>query len=85
MPTSAPRVPDPDTPSGSCRVRQRRQLQLALDALPPEQREGAVAAARAELSLEEIGAVTGWAARRKSRLRYAMDKLRARFRPEVAS
>ncbi|TWT20796.1 RNA polymerase sigma factor [Luteimonas wenzhouensis] len=81
------RVPDPDTPERQLsEFEQRRQLQLALDALPPEQREVLLLRLEQELSLEEIGAVTGVGRETvKSRLRYAMDKLRARFGPEVAS
>ena len=58
----------------------RRQLQLALDELPSEQREVLLLRLEQELTLEEIGSITG-AGREtvKSRLRYAMDKLRARL------
>ena len=80
------RVPDPATPERQLSdFEQRRQLQLALDALPPEQREVITLRLEQELSLEEIGEVTG-AGREtvKSRLRYAMDKLRARLGPEAA-
>jgi RNA polymerase sigma factor (sigma-70 family) len=73
------RVPDPDTPERNLsEFEQRRRLQLALDALPEEQREVVLLRLEQELTLEEIGEVTG-AGREtvKSRLRYAMDKLRA--------
>ncbi|WP_202839873.1 RNA polymerase sigma factor [Luteimonas saliphila] len=75
------RVPDPDTPERQLsQFEQRRQLQLALDALPPEQREVIVLRLEQELSLEEIGEVTGVGRETvKSRLRYAMDKLRAQL------
>lgn len=58
----------------------RRQLQLALDDLPMDQREVVLLRLEQELTLEEIGTITG-AGREtvKSRLRYAMDKLRARL------
>ncbi|TYT25573.1 RNA polymerase sigma factor [Luteimonas viscosa] len=75
------RVPDPDTPERQLsEFEQRRQLQVALDALPPEQREVIVLRLEQELSLEEIGEVTGVGRETvKSRLRYAMDKLRAQL------
>lgn len=77
----AARIPDPDTPERSLsEFEQRRQLQLALDALPPEQREVLLLRLEQELTLEEIGAITGVGRETvKSRLRYAMDKLRARL------
>ncbi|MDE2406724.1 MAG: RNA polymerase sigma factor [Xanthomonadaceae bacterium] len=58
----------------------RRQLQLALDDLPTEQREVLLLRLEQDMTLEEIGQVTG-AGREtvKSRLRYAMDKLRTRL------
>ena len=57
---------------------QRRGLQRAIEALPDEQRVALLLRLERELSLEEIGEITG-AGREtvKSRLRYAMDKLRA--------
>ena len=77
------RVPDDDTPERRLVAEQRTTgLQRALDALPPEQREVVLLRLAQELTLEEIGAVTG-AGREtvKSRLRYAMDKLRAAMTP----
>lgn len=60
----------------------RRHLQLALEDLPPEQREVLLLRLDQELTLEEIGEVTGVGRETvKSRLRYAMDKLRARLVP----
>ena len=75
----AARIPDPDTPERALSdFEQRRRLQLALDALPPEQREVVLLRLEQDLSLEEIGAITGVGRETvKSRLRYAMDKLRA--------
>lgn len=75
------RVPDPDTPERSLsEFEQRRRLQLALDELPAEQREVVLLRLEQELTLEEIGAVTGVGRETvKSRLRYAMDKLRSRL------
>lgn len=75
------RVPDPDTPERSLSdFEQRRQLQRALDELPAEQREVVLLRLEQELTLEEIGEITGVARETvKSRLRYAMDKLRSRL------
>ena len=77
----AARIPDPDTPERTLsQFEQRRHLQLALDALPEEQREVLLLRLEQELTLEEIGAITGVGRETvKSRLRYAMDKLRARL------
>ena len=77
----AAREPDPSTPDHQLsEFEQRRQLQLALEELPPEQREVLLLRLEQELSLEEIAQVTGVGRETvKSRLRYAMDKLRARL------
>lgn len=71
-------IPDDDTPERQLSsFEQRRQIQLALDALPDDQREVILLRLEQELTLEEIGAVTGVGRETvKSRLRYAMDKLR---------
>nr|MBP7598825.1 sigma-70 family RNA polymerase sigma factor [Pseudoxanthomonas sp.] len=59
---------------------QRRRLQLAMDELPPEQREVLLLRLEQELTLEEIGEITGVGRETvKSRLRYAMDRLRTRL------
>lgn len=81
----AARIPDPDTPERTLsQFEQRRLLQLALDALPAEQREVLLLRLEQELTLEEIGAITGVGRETvKSRLRYAMDKLRARLPDEA--
>ena len=61
---------------------QRLQLRQALAELPPEQQEVVILRLEQELSLEEIGAITGVGRETvKSRLRYALDKLRARLNP----
>ena len=75
------RVADPDTPERVLsEFERRRQLQLALDELPEEQREVLLLRLEQELTLEEIGEATGVGRETvKSRLRYAMDKLRARL------
>lgn len=61
---------------------ERRRLQQAIGELPDEQRIALQLRLEQELSLEEIGRITG-AGREtvKSRLRYAMDKLRERLGP----
>ncbi len=78
----AEREPDPSTPDHELsEFEQRRQLQLALEELPPEQREAVLLRLDRELGLEEIAEITGVGRETvKSRLRYAMDKLRARLR-----
>ena len=75
------RMPDHDTPERRLsEFEERRRLQLALDELPEEQREVIVLRLEQELSLEEIGEMTGVGRETvKSRLRYAMDKLRQRL------
>ena len=75
------RVADPDTPERVLsEFERRRQLQLALDDLPEDQREVLLLRLEQELTLEEIGDITGVGRETvKSRLRYAMDKLRARL------
>ena len=77
----AARVPDPSTPERELSdFEQRRRLQLAMEELPDEQREVLLLRLEQELSLEEIGAITGVGRETvKSRLRYAMDKLRQRL------
>lgn len=57
---------------------QRRHVQQAMAALPPEQREVLQLRLEQELTLEQIGEITGVGRETvKSRLRYAMDRLRA--------
>ncbi|MDH5821624.1 RNA polymerase sigma factor [Luteimonas sp. RD2P54] len=75
------RVPDDDTPEHSLsQFEERRSLQLALDELPEEQREVLLLRLEQELTLEQIGDITGVGRETvKSRLRYAMDKLRTRL------
>ena len=79
----AARVPDPQTPERQLSAfEERRRLQRALEELPDDQREVVLLRLEQELSLEEIGEITGVGRETvKSRLRYAMDKLRARLRP----
>lgn len=75
------RIPDHDTPERTLSdFEQRRRVQVALEELPEEQREVILLRLEQELTLEEIGAATGVGRETvKSRLRYAMDKLRARL------
>jgi RNA polymerase sigma factor (sigma-70 family) len=75
------RLRDPDTPERSLgEFEQRRRLQCALDELPDEQREVILLRLEQELTLEAIGEITGVGRETaKSRLRYAMDKLRTRL------
>ncbi|RZA12897.1 MAG: sigma-70 family RNA polymerase sigma factor, partial [Lysobacteraceae bacterium] len=74
------RIADPETPERVLsEFERRRELQLALDELPGEQREVLLLRLEQELTLEEIGTITGVGRETvKSRLRYAMDKLRAK-------
>ena len=59
---------------------QRRRLQLALEELPDEQRVAFLLRVESGLGLDEIASITG-AGREtvKSRLRYALARIRARF------
>jgi RNA polymerase sigma-70 factor (ECF subfamily) len=70
---------DADRPEAQLSESQvKAAFKRALDALPPEQRDVFVLYEESGLSLEEIGAVTGVAMETaKSRLRYAVGKLRA--------
>lgn len=69
---------DPDNPELRLASLERvRGLRLALDALPAAQREVVLLRLEQELTLEEIADITGVGRETvKSRLRYAMDKLR---------
>lgn len=59
---------------------QRRRIELALEELPPEQREAFLLRAEQELGIEEIAEVAGVGRETaKSRLRYALAKLRERL------
>jgi RNA polymerase sigma factor (sigma-70 family) len=77
------RIVDPDSPERQLsEFEQRRQLQLALESLPEEQREVVLLRLEQDLTLEEIGEITGVGRETvKSRLRYAMDKLRTLLNP----
>ena len=74
---------DPDDPERLAGDEETRlRLQQALAELPEEQREAVLLRLQQELSLEEIGAITGVGRETvKSRLRYALDKLRTRLNP----
>jgi len=73
------RMSDTRTPESQLsEFEERRRLQLAMEQLPDEQREVLQLRLEQELSLEEIAQITGVGRETvKSRLRYAMDKLRA--------
>jgi RNA polymerase sigma-70 factor (ECF subfamily) len=59
---------------------QRRRLQLVLDALPDVQREAFLLRVEGGLGLEEIAQLTGAGQETvKSRLRYALAKIREKF------
>jgi RNA polymerase sigma-70 factor (ECF subfamily) len=77
------READPQTPERQLSAfEERRRLQLALEELPAEQREVVLLRLEQELSLEQIGEITGVGRETvKSRLRYALDKLRQRLNP----
>lgn len=61
---------------------QRRRLQRALETLPPEQREAFLLRAEAGLGIEEIAQATGVGRETaKSRLRYALARLREALKP----
>ena len=72
---------DPQTPERQLSAfEERRRLQRALEELPEDQREAVMLRLEQELSLDEIGEITGVGRETvKSRLRYAMDKLRQRL------
>lgn len=78
---AVPELPADDVERAPERVlsqfERQRQLRMAIAALPDEQRQAVLLRLDQELSLEEIGGVTGVGRETvKSRLRYAMDKLR---------
>jgi RNA polymerase sigma factor (sigma-70 family) len=79
----AEQVPDTQTPERELSsFEQRRRLQLALEELPQDQREAVMLRLEQELSLEEIADITGVGRETvKSRLRYALDKLKLRLKP----
>lgn len=79
----AEREADPSTPERQLSAfEERRRLQLALEELPADQREAVMLRLEQELSLEEIAQITGVGRETvKSRLRYALDKLRQRLNP----
>lgn len=77
----AEREADPQTPERTLSAfEERRRLQLALQELPADQREVVLLRLEQELTLEQIGQITGVGRETvKSRLRYALDKLRLRL------
>ncbi|MFO1426592.1 MAG: RNA polymerase sigma factor [Steroidobacteraceae bacterium] len=79
------RLPAPEREQPEQRAEQaqvRAALRSALDALPPEQRDVFLLYEEGGLSLEDIASVTGVGAETaKSRLRYAVAKLRTAMAP----
>lgn len=75
---------DEATPEQALDARQQTaRLHAAIRALPDEQREALVLQQFSGLGLDEIAVLCGTSAETvKSRLRYAMRKLRAQFAPE---
>jgi len=74
-------APESDQPERALtEFEQRRRLQIALEELPEEQRVAFLLRIEGGLGLGEIGEITG-AGREtvKSRLRYALARIRARF------
>jgi RNA polymerase sigma-70 factor (ECF subfamily) len=75
---------DPRPEDVIARRQDAQRLLAALDALPAAQREAFVLQQEGELSVEEIAQVTGVTRETaKSRLRYALAKLRASLRTQV--
>ena len=78
-------LPDPDAREPERELsefEERRRMQQALQELPEEQRVALQLRLEQELSLEEIARITGVGRETvKSRLRYALDKLKSRLRP----
>jgi RNA polymerase sigma-70 factor (ECF subfamily) len=74
-------VPESDRPEQVLsEFEQHRRLQLALEALPSEQREAFLLRVESGLGLEEISTVTGAGHETvKSRLRYAFAKIREKL------
>ena len=74
---------DPDDPESLAGEQEaRHRLHQALGELPEDQREAVLLRLQQELSLEEIARITGVGRETvKSRLRYALDKLRTRLNP----
>lgn len=76
-----PEVQRPEQPERELSAfEERRRLQVAIEELPEEQRVALQLRLAEELPLEEIASITGVGRETvKSRLRYAMDRLRARL------
>ena len=75
-----------ESPESQVEARQQNdRLHAAIRSLPQEQKEALVLQQFSGMSLEDIAAVTGAAVETvKSRLRYAMQKLRAELAPSMA-
>ena len=77
---------DPPPEDILARKQEAARLLAAIDALPAAQREAFLLQQEGELSVEAIAAATGVTRETaKSRLRYALAKLRASLRPRAAN
>jgi RNA polymerase sigma-70 factor (ECF subfamily) len=77
---------DPPPEDTLARKQEAARLLAAIDALPAPQREAFVLQQEGDLSVEEIANATGVTRETaKSRLRYALAKLRASLRPRSAN
>lgn len=77
---------DPPPEDLLSRKREAARLLAAIDALPAAQREAFLLQQEGDLSVEAIAAATGVTRETaKSRLRYALAKLRASLRPQAAN
>ena len=77
---------DPPPEDVLARKQEAARLLAAIDALPAAQREAFLLQQEGELSVEAIAAATGVTRETaKSRLRYALAKLRASLRPQAAN
>lgn len=81
---TAPLYHSEDSPDDAlARSRRATRVRTALRSLPPEQRDAFLLHEEAGLSLEEIAQMSGVGRETvKSRLRYALGKLRRRLTPE---
>ena len=77
---------DPPPEDALARKQEAARLLAAIDALPAAQREAFLLQQEGELSVEAIAQATGVTRETaKSRLRYALAKLRASLRPQAAN
>jgi RNA polymerase sigma-70 factor (ECF subfamily) len=85
-PIAALAADDPPPEDSLARKQEAARLLAALAALPEAQREAFLLQQEGELSVDEIAVATGVSRETaKSRLRYALAKLRASLRPDAAN